>query len=113
MRSSVFLLLYHAKFMVKYWNYRPYHVSISYRGTVKPVESEYGAVSFTMTSTQEYQAIPCISHFGRSRDTYFSCCEVSARRILQVPKPYSLIFSKTFPAAAFGKLFPPDGEIIR
>ena len=70
-RSSVFLLLYHAKFMVKYWNYRPYHVSISYHGTVKPVESEYGAVSFTMTSTQEYQAIPCISLFGRSRDTYF------------------------------------------
>lgn len=49
----------------------PLYVSISYHGTVKPVESEYGAVSFTMTSTQEYQAIPCISHFGRSRDTYF------------------------------------------
>ncbi len=73
MRNAEFRisLANHAKFMVKYWNYRPYHVSISYHGTVKPVESEYGAVSFTMTSTQEYQAIPCISHFGRSRDTYF------------------------------------------
>ncbi|WP_302306214.1 hypothetical protein [Bacteroides finegoldii] len=57
--------------MVKYWNYRPYHVSIYYHVSVKPVESEYGAVSFTMTSTQEYQAIPFTSHFGRSRDTYF------------------------------------------
>lgn len=26
---------------------------------------------FTMTSTQEYQAITFIFHFGRSRDTYF------------------------------------------
>lgn len=57
--------------MVKYWNYRPYHVSISYHGTVKPVESEYENSILYHDQTQEYQAIPFTSHLGRSRDTYF------------------------------------------
>ena len=35
----------------------------------------------------------------------FSCCEVSARRILQVPKPYSLIFFKNFSSCSFSENF--------
>ncbi|MBT1310024.1 hypothetical protein JQN09_22725 [Phocaeicola dorei] len=57
--------------MVKYWNYRLYHVSIYYHGTVKPVESECESSILYHDQAQEYQAIPFTSHFGRSRDTYF------------------------------------------
>ena len=60
---------------------------------------------FTMTSTQEYQAITFISHFGRSRDTYFFRCEVSASRMLQVPESYSLNFFKNFFCWRFSENF--------
>lgn len=40
-------------------------------GSVKPVESDYENSILYHDQTQEYQAIPFTSHFGRSRDTYF------------------------------------------
>ena len=57
--------------MVKFVSYRFYHVRIACHGSVKHVESEYENSILYHDQTQEYQAIPFTSHFGRSRDTYF------------------------------------------
>ena len=104
-RKSIYLLLCHAKFMVKYWNYRPYHVSISYHETVKPVESEYGAVSFTMTRNKNIRPFPAFVFLDEAVTLTFSCCEVSASRMLQVPESYSLNFFKNFFCCRFSENF--------
>ena len=70
-RSFVFLLLCYAGFMVKFGSYRFHYVRIACHGSVKPVESDYENSILYHDQTQEYQAIPFTSHFGRSRDTYF------------------------------------------
>ena len=69
--EELFLLLCYAGFMVKFGSYRFHYVRIACHGSVKPVESDYENSILYHDQTQEYQAIPFTSHFGRSRDTYF------------------------------------------
>ena len=82
--------------MVKFVSYRFYHVWIACHGSVKHVESEYENSILSMTRHKNIRPFPSLLILDEAVTLTFSCCEVSASRILQVPEPYSLNFFKNF-----------------
>lgn len=61
--------------------------------------------SFTMTRHKNIRPFPSHLILDEAVTLTFSCCEVSASRILQVPEPYSLIFFKNFSSCSFSENF--------
>lgn len=60
---------------------------------------------FTMTRHKNIRPFPSYLILDEAVTLTFSCCEVSARRILQVPESYSLNFFKNFSCCRLSENF--------
>ena len=103
--SSVFLLLCHAKFMVKYWNYRSYHVRIVCHGYVKPVESEYESTLYYDQHTRISGHYLHLSFWTKPWHLLFPVAKLVQAACCKYQNLIPWIFSKTFSAVAFRKTF--------
>lgn len=106
-RSSVFLLLCHARFMVKFGSYRFYHVWIACHGSVKAVESESeSSIHYHDQHTRISSHSLDISFWTKPWHLLFPVAKLVQAAYCKYQSLIPWIFSKTFPTVAFRKTFP-------